>query len=491
MKSCLPLAFLPSALGLVAPVVRQELVELFEPEDRDTIVQDEYHVLIRDVSELSDHWEKLGKDLSQDEACQDYQWFKNLNSYVCTITDSALLDEIRQDTDNVEVVAAGTITPWKTDRETAKKRSPNELTERWGKDVSQDGPWWIQQMTASEKLTDTPDQGLCPHMEDPLPGAGVKIYVLDTGINVDHELFYSGPNEQQPHRALHFLDFGPDDSSPFVRRKDADKPGNNRADFVMNDNDGHGTAVASMAASWQHGIGLRSTVVNVKVISNSVSIKHLGAGVEFRGSVINISAGGLKYHPALEGAIRAAISAGIPIFAAAENEEIDQADGTNIYPCALDSQSLIYRAGNRTLTRHSYDQVFCVSSTDREYNRAPESAYGRLINAFAPGEGVQAAIFSANTGTGEFAGTSFAAPHAAAMASLVLGYETFERLDTPDKVYTRLEANYLQNIVGRLPEGSDTPNNFITTGINHPDRQDGCPYAGLTSEECAAIDDEK
>jgi hypothetical protein len=88
-------------------------------------------------------------------------------------------------------------------------------------------------------------------------------------------------------------------------------------------------------------------------------------------------------------------------------------------------------------------------------------------------------------------GNSLASPLAAGVAALMLSYEGFERLDSPGKVYERMKANYLRGIIGGIPFNTDTPNNFITTGINHPDRQEGCPYAGLKAEECTAINAEK
>jgi hypothetical protein len=220
LKLILWLGWFSLLCTFVASLETEELVRLVEPEDRGTIVDDRYYVLIKDGSKLSEHWEKLGKDLSQDDACQAYYAFQSFDAYICTITDSTLLDEIRKDTDNVEGVYRETSEPF-NDTVPEDQSGEHQLTERWEKDQSRVGPWWVQQMTAGVKLFLLPDQEKYPHMKDPMPGAGVKVYVLDSGVNLDHELFYSGPAQKQPHRGLNFR-LGLDDLSRLAGKEPED-----------------------------------------------------------------------------------------------------------------------------------------------------------------------------------------------------------------------------------------------------------------------------
>ena len=78
--------------------------------------------------------------------------------------------------------------------------------------------------------------------------------------------------------------------------------------------------------------------------------------------------------------------------------------------------------------RYSYSEVYCVSSTDRGYNRVDEAAYGNLISGFAPGENVLVADHETTDSYIIESGTSFATPQVAAVAALMLGYEGFKRL---------------------------------------------------------------
>lgn len=137
----------------------------------------------------------------------------------------------------------------------------------------------------------------------------------------------------------------------------------------------------------------------------------------------------------------------------------------------------------------SWDSVFCVGGTEIDYSRMHNpnykigdhnpkgSNYGHGINGWAPGQGIHTGIhvFGQTTiATGAAWGTSYAAPIAASIMATFLGVETFEAFPTAQDLYRMAEANFLPNTVSNVPQGTTA---FMTTGINHPDREEGRPFA--------------
>ncbi|RYP07183.1 hypothetical protein DL765_009235 [Monosporascus sp. GIB2] len=492
MKSILPF-LVGNGLSLIvpAPSTRAEhldLVPLDEPEDRDSIVRDRYMIALEEHAQLSDHWEAIGQDLSKDsDACGDYRYLANIKVYFCTIKDKDLLDErVRGDTDNVHSVAVDAIFPLEDDFEDAQPLDES-IIKRWDR-ARRLGPWYLQQMTARGKLPPNgPGEAPVDHMKNPLPGEGVNIYILDSGINREHNAFYSGPNFRLPHRVVNFKGLGDEDKSPFSRNSDENMN-------KMTDTWGHGTAVASVAASWRYGIAPGATVVNVKVAPTDSGMHFEGltlaidaiveehkqnaekvprpriSGSEFKGSVISIS-GRIMEWAGLERALQFAYKNGIPIAASAGNMNTNVDDLQNKYPCA-------------------YDQVMCVGSSDHLYKRFTQneskgSNYGMAVNVFAPGSSIRAAHFRVPTGSVMGEGTSYSTAFVAGMMATILSYEGFESFDYAEGIYERIQANFLNGVLEDIPEG--TQNAFLTTGINHVNRLETCPYAGLTNDQCIAI----
>ncbi|GAA2289287.1 hypothetical protein GCM10010234_32410 [Streptomyces hawaiiensis] len=209
-------------------------------------------------------------------------------------------------------------------------------------------------------------------------GAGVTVYVIDTGVRITHRDFGG--------RAGHGWDF----------------VGNDR---VASDADGHGTHVAGTVAGTTHGIAKKARIVSVRVLdaAGGGTTARVIAGIDWvtrhakKPAVANLSLGGPR-NERLDAAVRASIASGVTYTVAAGN------DGR---PAGL------YSPG-------SVKQALTVGATDREDTKPAFSNYGPALDLFAPGVGVTSASAAGDTAWATFSGTSMASPHAAGAAALYL-----------------------------------------------------------------------
>ncbi len=237
-------------------------------------------------------------------------------------------------------------------------------------------------------------------------GTGVRLAIVDTGIDLDH------PDLQANIKG------GVNAINP---RKSAD------------DDNGHGTHVAGIAGALDNAIGVvgvapQVSLYAVKVLSRSGSgflsdvIEGLqwcvGQGIQ----VVNMSLGTSSDVQSFHDAVAAVHAAGIVQVAAAGNSGIGSAD----YPAA-------------------YPEVFSVSATDSYDNLASWSSWGK-VDLAAPGVNILSTYKGGGYAT--MSGTSMATPHVAGVAALRLAVYPDE---TPDQVLAALQAAALD--LG--PVGSD------------------------------------
>ena len=197
-----------------------------------------------------------------------------------------------------------------------------------------------------------------------------------------------------------------------------------------NDDNGHGTHVAGIAAAIDNtigviGVGPKIDLYAVKVLDGRGSgylsdvIEGLDWAVANGMQVVNMSLGTGSNIQSFHDAVIAAKNAGVVVIAAAGNS-----GGSVIYPAA-------------------YSEAIAVSATDQNNVIASWSSRGPEIDLAAPG----VSIYSTYKGTGyaTLSGTSMAAPHVAGSAALVLntpvgGYDINqnEKWD-PDEVQKKLQ----------------------------------------------------
>lgn len=179
---------------------------------------------------------------------------------------------------------------------------------------------------------------------------------------------------------------------------------NNDAD--ASDDNGHGTAVAGIAAAaTNNGIGMagiswNSPILPVKVLGadGSGSYSAIANGITWaadRGArVINLSLGGTSSSRTLQSAVDYAWNRNCLLIAAAGNN----GNSTAFYPAACRN-------------------VVAVSATDSSDGRPSWSNYGTYVDVSAPGVSVLT-LYGANS-YASWNGTSFASPVAAGVVSLM------------------------------------------------------------------------
>ena len=216
-----------------------------------------------------------------------------------------------------------------------------------------------------------------PNTQGP-EGAGVRVALLDSGIDPDHldlKANYRGG-----------YDFVNDDSQPW-------------------DDNGHGTEVAGVLAARENGVGLigvapQAELFAIKVLGSDAkgSISDVAKGLEWAiehgMDVVNMSLGTPEDSPTLHEAVRAAWEAGLVLVAPTGNET-----GQVLYPAA-------------------YSQVIAVTATDRDDKLAWFSNTGSQVELAAPGEEIPTTYPGSRYRLAR--GTSFAAPHVAGTAALLI-----------------------------------------------------------------------
>jgi subtilisin family serine protease len=247
-------------------------------------------------------------------------------------------------------------------------------------------------------------------------GAGVRIYVVDTGVSPHPEF----GTRLVAGRA--FLDQG-------VESTDT-------ADCGA----GHGTHVAGTAAGTTFGVAKAATVVPVRVLDcngsgwSSDLIKGIDWARAHSGdsrAVINLSLGSTGGSDLIDEAVQRAVSAGVVVVAAAGNSGADA--------CAVSP-------GREPV-------AVTVGATTTSDARASFSNFGSCLDVFAPGQAITSALPG---GSGAKSGTSMAAPHVAGAAALHLQHHPGA---SPAQVAAALVGSATVGVVTNA--GSGSPNRLL------------------------------
>ncbi len=240
-----------------------------------------------------------------------------------------------------------------------------------------------------------------------ITGKGIKIAVIDTGIDYHHEDLnnnYRG--------GYNFVD------------------GN---EYPLDDSyNSHGTHVAGIIAAEKNGIGVvgvapEASIYSLKVLNsqgNGLTASVIAAlqwSVKYNMDIANISIQGM-HTKALEAACNAAYDAGLLIVAAAGNSY----GGTASYPAA-------------------YSSVVAVTGTDRNDQFGFFAPIDTEIELSAPGVNILSAAKESTYGM--LSGTSQAAPHVTGTAALMMSriprYPVLPGMDTNRDIRVKLQMSIL------------------------------------------------
>ena len=223
-----------------------------------------------------------------------------------------------------------------------------------------------------------------PYVWDSSTGKGVKIAILDTGINRKHpDLTVSG--------GINLI--GTSSSKKW------------------NDDNGHGTHVAGIIAAHNNSIGVIGVAPDAEVYAVKVLDQYGGGrisdvieGIEWAVlndmDIVSMSLGTTEYSQALNDSSASAYNAGILLVASAGNN----GDGN------LSTNDVMYPA--------KFESVIAISAIDQNNMAMSWSADGSEVELAAPGVGIYSTWLDG--GYHSMSGTSMAAPFVSGVAALMM-----------------------------------------------------------------------
>lgn len=211
-------------------------------------------------------------------------------------------------------------------------------------------------------------------------GAGVHVYIIDTGIRTTHQDFGG--------RAVWGVNYA----------KGRDAGGDT-------DCMGHGTHVAGTVGGTTYGVAKGVSLHAVKVLDCTGSGRWSGviAGIDWvtanavKPAVANMSLGG-DYNQAANDAVAGSVASGITYSLAAGNSSTDAC----------------------TFSPASEATALTVGASSKDDARASYSNTGSCVDLFAPGSSILSDWIRTDSDAVYLSGTSMAAPHVAGAAALYL-----------------------------------------------------------------------
>lgn len=244
-------------------------------------------------------------------------------------------------------------------------------------------------------------------------GAGVHVYIIDTGIRSTHTEFTGRIGA-----GYDVIDGGaPDDCN------------------------GHGTHVAGAIGGTTYGVAKGATLHAIRVLDCQGGGYTSGviAGIDWvtanhiKPAIANMSLGG-SASALMDAALRNSVAAGVLYMVAAGNENAD--------------------ACNSSPAREPL--AITVGATNSSDQRAWFSNYGSCLDIFAPGANILSAWHTGDTANNVISGTSMASPHVVGVAALFLQRSPFA---SPATVANNIISAATNGIVSN--SGAGSPNRLL------------------------------
>lgn len=260
-----------------------------------------------------------------------------------------------------------------------------------------DAPWGLQRISSRKPIPDPPfsaaytrSRSFSYHFDDSVQGEGVDVYIIDTGLNVNHVAFGG-------------------------RAK-------NLFSTEMDDN-GHGTHCAGIIGSESFGVAKKANLFGLKVLnskgkgSTSDILTGLSRIVQlhevrlksssFKGSIISMSIGYESIIRGVDEIIKAISAAGIHIAVAGGNESKDA--------CLV--------SPGRLGENDDANAIVSVGAIDINDRRLSSSNFGKCISVYAPGVDI---LSTSHEQSYEkvLTGTSMATPHVAGLMAYFIGEDS-------------------------------------------------------------------
>lgn len=252
-------------------------------------------------------------------------------------------------------------------------------------------------------------------------GAGIHVYVIDSGIRTSHSQFGG--------RASNDVDLIGGDG---------------------NDCNGHGTEVASIIGGSTYGVAKSARLHSVRILNCNAQLGNpdiLADALEWVASnyeapaVVNVSASG-AYDADINQAVADVWGYGIPVVVSA---------GNGNHSASQDSPA-------------SASIAITVAATDESDARWYESSifasnYGSAVDLFAPGHDIPAASYASDTATTTATATSAAAPHVTGVVALYMENRPGQ---TPVAIRSALVSKASS---GKVSDTQGSPNRLLYSGF--------------------------
>lgn len=268
-------------------------------------------------------------------------------------------------------------------------------------------PYEIEETLCAQDAGDRPGWNITafdmPKTWEKTKGEGIKIYVLDTGADLDH----------------------PDLKPNLIRGKNFINPKKDPWDKC-----GHGSHAAGIICAPKNGIGIigvapESKVAPIKVLDDSGNGNMVTVAEAVRwaaddgADIISMSLGSPNKIQQLRKAIQYATKKNVPIFCAAGNAGV--------------SKHIFYPA--------RYPETIAVGSINENFDRSDFSNTGENLDFMAPGNKILSCI--PKNWYGILSGTSMACPFAVGATALLLSYirnhKTNEKIESVNDVRNLLK----------------------------------------------------